>query len=226
MISDEMLAKAAAQVDQSACDGLTEKAECDHVFSDAFEKKMKRLIRHRRSSPGIWASCRVAAAFLVMVTLFGCALGICTDAQADVIYWYRLEGANGNIDYRSTTAAQGAEERRYRITWLPEGYELWDYEYRPGKWKTYVFCNGETNPMIIFDCMWQGGTGVWLSPGDQELPATVWDSPATLFMESDPHKRSVIFWFDEDGRSLLSVAACADEETLIRMAESVVKVSE
>ena len=44
MITDEMLAQAAAELADAINESLPDPSECNHQFSPRFERKMKRLI--------------------------------------------------------------------------------------------------------------------------------------------------------------------------------------
>ena len=63
-LTDEMIAKAAGDYEQSVLDSLT---VTEHAFSPAFEQKMKRLIRRQEQSVGYVYFKRAMCAILAIV---------------------------------------------------------------------------------------------------------------------------------------------------------------
>lgn len=222
MISDKMLKKAAKELDQSICDSLPDEASCDHVFSKKFEGKMKRLIR-RTKYAGVYRLCKSAAAvLLVMLTLSACVLAFSKGVRADVLYWSREQESVGIPGYQCTGAADPAGVPRYRLTWVPEGYEPWSYKYDSDWIEEYTYCKDER--LLSFICLW-GGKRAVLGYSLEERETTVGGRPAMLFISVDGSENNSIVWYDETGEVLCSICALADEQTLVKLAESVVNCS-
>ena len=67
MITDEMLAQAAAELADAINESLPSPSECTHQFSPRFEKKMKRLIR-KSHHPIFYRTLRTVASIILVIT--------------------------------------------------------------------------------------------------------------------------------------------------------------
>ena len=80
MISEEALRLAAQRAGQTLTDSLPDPETCDHEFSPAFEKKMKRLI-NREQYASVYRGLKRVACFFLAVLLSG-SVWLSVDAEA------------------------------------------------------------------------------------------------------------------------------------------------
>ena len=130
MITDEMIAKAAAEINQAILDSLPEEEECTHTFSDRFHKKMKKLLRHSNHyvlhKVLMRAAC-ILIAILLSVSIF---LACNPQARAAVVDWLREQFAEFyHYFYVGESNPQDTLEngaKSYQLDWVPEGYHFTD----------------------------------------------------------------------------------------------------
>lgn len=87
MITDEVLAQAAAELADAINESLPDTSECIHHFSARFERKMKGLI-HRFSHPMLYRTLRsVASTLLVIMIGLGSIFTVSEEARELVLGW-------------------------------------------------------------------------------------------------------------------------------------------
>ena len=89
MISDAALTEAAFAVDEAILNTLPKPGECDHVFSPAFERKMRKLIRKANHPVAYKVLNRAACALLALVLSASLLLTFHPKARAAVVDWIK-----------------------------------------------------------------------------------------------------------------------------------------
>ena len=91
MITDEMLAQAAAELADAINESLPDPSECTHQFSPRFEKKMKRLIR-KTHHPFFYRTLRTVASIVLVILIgFGSTLAVSAEAREIVFGWVKQQ---------------------------------------------------------------------------------------------------------------------------------------
>ena len=104
MISEEMLKKAAAEADQAIRDSLPAPAECEHEFSQSFQRKMRRTFR-KAKHPVIYKLPKYAACFVLAVALAsGTWLTVDAEARTAFFAWVR-EQYESFVEYTPNLAS-------------------------------------------------------------------------------------------------------------------------
>lgn len=219
MITDEMIARAAFEIEQSILDSLPDPSECDHVFSKSFEKKMKKLIR-RTKYQGAYEFMRRAACFFIAVLLSVCTfLAFNTNARAAFVDWVK-EQFEDVYHYFFVGESLADKEKTYYLGWLPEGYvEDGCFQGENGETTMYI---SESGQVIRFTYLY-GSENQSLFSGDEyaEIKSVNIDGlQADIYLVSEKDKSSAITWKVPSYNVLFYVSACLPEEDLINVAQS------
>lgn len=220
MITDEMIARAAFEVEQSILASLPDPSECDHVFSKSFEKKMKKLIR-RTKYGGAYEFMRRAACFFIAVLLSICTfLAFNTNARAAFVDWVK-EQFEDVYHYFFIGESMADKEKIYYLGWLPDGYvELDCLQEKNGEIIAYV---NESGKIIRFTYMYGSETqALFIGDNYSEIKSVNIDGwKADIYLASEEEKASAITWENPDDNVLFSVSACLSEEDLIKIAQNI-----
>ena len=226
MIPEEKLRAALEEYENALIASLPEPGQCDHQFSEGFEKKMRRVRRRARHPAAYKALQRAACVLLAAVSLFVGAVMFDADARASVLDWIRERW--GDFSHYVLANGSGSEEKTgFQLGVVPDGYKLKDsnatatqeslvYINESGQmvYLTYVFGSDleqitELNPLFI------GGEDY------DQYSASVNGHTADIYITSQENKNNGIVWADAEQGVLFLIAAPMDEEGLIELAESV-----
>ena len=221
-LTDEMIAKAAGDYEQSTLDSLS---VTEHTFSPAFERRMKRLVRRQEQSVGYVYFKRVMCAILAIVLCVGTFLMFHTEARAVVVDWLRRQFAHSTY-YGPTdgvhTHIQPSRERPayYELDWLPEGYDLRS-RHMTNEDGSVVY-GSDANEIELQYYFATKSTHVYVSNDSCEVRyVSVHDGGADLYLAFAEGQSNKLVWYSEDRSVIFVLTAPCGEETLIRMAESV-----
>ena len=221
-LTDEMIAKAAQDYEQSLLDSLS---FTEHAFSLAFERRMKRLIRRQEQSVGYVYFKRVMCAILAIVLCVGTFLMFHTEARAAVVDWLRRQFAYSTY-YGPTdgvhTHIQPSRElpAYYELDWLPEGYDLRS-RHMTNEDGSVVYCSDASEIELQYYFATKS-THVYVSNDGCEVRyVSVHDGGADLYLAFAEGQSNKLVWYSEDRSVIFVLTAPCGEETLIRMAESV-----
>ncbi len=225
-LTDEMIAKAAKDYEQSTLDSLS---FTEHAFSPAFERRMKRLIRRQEQSAGCVYFRRAVCASLAIVLCVGAFLMLHPEARAAVVQWVkeRFESLTyyySSGDVEPTTDQTDALPTSYDFGWLPEGYTLYlrvDQE-NDGS-IIYENESGDFIYLNYYNDNWDGKSAFTYEGGSYKT-VTVNGRDAELFIEDDINAGNYIVWTSEDNRVMFQVFGRCEEDILIRLAENVIPV--
>lgn len=245
LITDELLSKAAYEVDMAILDMLPEPSECDHVFSASFENKIKKLIRKAKHFVAYKVLKRVAC-ILIAIILSGCLfVALHPSARAAVVDWVKekvddfyhyffigetkpetvipdttenTKDTDG-IDATEATSVAG-EMKKYYLSWVPEGYALltsFDEENKI----TYIYVDA-TGQMMQFNYMHgDDNRSLLIGGGDYEQKyVTVGSMQAEVLLAKTSEHSNAVIWKSEDGNIIFAISAFVDEDDLIKMVEN------
>ena len=227
MISDAALKEAAFAVNQAMLDALPKPEECTHIFSPAFERRMRKLIR-RTKHPIVYKTLtRAACALLVLVLSASLFLTFNTEARAAVVDWikekvedfyhYFAPGKDSDLEPEPEAATPG----EYCLGWIPEGYTLlFPSITETSKVECYV---DESGNLLQFHCAYNSSSGSLLVGGGEyeEKQIEVGTLRAEIYLAKDNSRGNFIIWPANDGTILLCVSAQLEEADLIKIAENV-----
>ena len=147
MITDEMIAEAAAELNEAMIKSLPDPHECKHQFSKKFERKMDRLIYRVNHPIRYKIASRVASILLVVLLGFTVVMSCSPTARAAVIGWIK-QVYESFYSYYFEANVDTYSSNKYQIDPLPEGYAEISHTEESGM-ILYVFANGQTGNFDI-----------------------------------------------------------------------------
>ena len=222
MITDEMLAQAAAELADAINESLPSPSECTHQFSPRFVKKMKRLIR-RANHPTVYRALRSVVSILLVIMIgFGSTLAVSAEARAIVFGWVKQQYENF-YEYFFEGEVEPTESTKYQPGWMPEGCEfVTSYEITGGE--VYVYTN-ERGSLIQFTYTSDTDTTKVFVEGVEYIKEDVLVNgfPGEIFSATNQTETNGIVWTNTDDNTLFFVSGDFTEDELIKIAESIEK---
>lgn len=248
LISDEMIRKAAFEVDQAILDMFPDDGEYDHVFSPSFERKMERLIRKEKHFTAYRFLKRVACVFIAFLLAASMTVASNSKVRAAVLDWVEEhfgqfyhyffvgEDVNRGIDETGEIGETGATEDvgategttvpiglpEYSLGWVPEGYSQVDmFSVQDGVTCIYL---SDSMQMIQFTYVYgDDGQEVFTGVGEYEQKFIAnGNLYAELLLALDSSDSNVITWVSDNGMVRFAITGFLDEATLIKMAQGLV----
>lgn len=220
MITDEMIAEAAAELNEAMINSLPDPHECKHQFSRKFERKMEKLI-HRVNHPVRYMMLsRVASILLVIFIGFAMVMSFSPTARAAVFGWIK-QAYESFYSYYFETDVEKESNYRYQIDPLPEGYtELsssLDEEI-----STYIYLSAQ-NELLVFTYSTDPDESIFNLKRDKYIveEVSVAGNQADLYLTEDTSLANGIIWRDEESGVVFFISGRADGEELIKLAKSV-----
>lgn len=221
MITDKMLAAAAEEVSMCMIQNLPEHP---HEFSEAFEKKMQKLLR-RALHPVRYQVLRCAAAVLAAIlTIFSVLMAVSPDVRAAVVGWVR-SAFHEFFEYSSESPSptNADVEYDYFLSETNSGYTLLNtIDKNVGK--LYIYTNSDGQILQFSYARGADGNGLFVDTDGYDVhTAFVNDQPADIYISQNSSNASVIVWQDTTGNILFQITAYANKEALIALAENIEK---
>lgn len=222
MITDEMLAQAAAELADAINESLPNPSECNHQFSPRFEKKMKRLIR-KTHHPVFYRSLRTVASIVLVIMIgFGSTLAISAEARENVFGWVKQK-YESFYEYFFEGDVTPTEPAKYQPGWMPEGCEfVTTIETDGGEIQVYTddqgtlirfsYTSGSADEKVSVD-------GVSYEKEIVEIHGSL----AEIYISPNEDETNSMFWTSEDGLVLFTISGNYDKDTLIKIAENIEK---
>ena len=221
-ISEERLTQAILEYDDALMASLPDPSECVYVFSDSFERKMKKLIRKTDHYVTyiVHEAMRYAASILIaLLVSASMIISFNPEARAAVVNWIK-EYAHDVYNY-FFTAEEVESNAEYVLGWLPDGYKLLD-SLDHSKGKTYIYSN-ESGNLLHFSYMrsyknasFTVGTGNY-----EEKRVVESDFQADLYISLEKDNGNAITWIGDDDEIIFSISAFENEDVLTKIAKSV-----
>lgn len=222
MITDEMLAQAAAELADAINESLPEPSECNHQFSPRFEKKMKRLIR-KTHHPIFYRTLRTVASIVLVILIgFGSTLAVSAEAREIVFGWVKQQYENF-YEYFFEGEVESTESAKYQPGWMPEGCDfVTSYETAGGE--VYIYSDVE-DTLIQFSYTSEIDNETLFVDGVEyrKEEAIIHNRTGEFYIAQVDDKTNGLIWTDETETVLFFVSGNYDKETLVKIAESVEK---
>ena len=207
--------------------GLLQAEQPEHVFSPAFERKMKKLLR-RGKHPVWYKTLHAAACVLLALLLSGCAALAVSPAAREIFEgWVREIHDNyflykffGNEERESVSK----EEVLYQPSYVPAGYRI---EYRSAFSVGIIsihYIDDQTGNIVAFTYFPDTSSPVLQITGENEIiyqKVQVNGLSADLYLDSEEGEANAIVWVDEKNGAAFRIGGVLSGEELTRMAESV-----
>ena len=220
MITDKMLAQAAAELATAINESLPDPKDCTHEFSAEFERKMKRITR-RANHPILYRTLRSVASIILVITIgFGSVLAVSAEARAAVFGWVK-EQSESFYEYFFEGEVELAESAKYQPGWMPDGCELLTVEETAGG-ETYIY-KDKSGLLAQFYYIYD--------PDSQKLyidtveyisePVSINGHSGEMYISIYDDETSSIVWTDNSTNTLFYVSGPYEKDTLIKIAENI-----
>ncbi len=220
MITDKMLAQAAAELATAINESLPDPKDCTHEFSAEFERKMKRITR-RANHPILYRTLRSVASIILVITIgFGSVLAVSAEARAAVFGWVK-EQYESFYEYFFEGEVELAESAKYQPGWMPDGCELLTVEETAGG-ETYIY-KDKSGLLAQFYYIYD--------PDSQKLyidtveyisePVSINGHSGEMYISIYDDETSSIVWTDNSTNTLFYVSGPYEKDTLIKIAENI-----
>lgn len=220
MIQEENIILAAAEYETALLSALSERKWEPHDFSPKFEEKMEKLCKKAHHKRAFATLKRVAIIALISALLVGSLALTNPTVRASVYGWLKTHFESVFI-YIDGKPSQNVPWE-FEISWFPNDYTLASQEPAPDGHTLVYKCAGK--PDIVFTYFYKSQQGSQIMFDEPALVknVTVSELPAEIYIFADPEKPKAILWNTEWAVYQFLITADADEETLIKLAESIV----
>lgn len=220
MITDKMLAQAAAELATAINESLPDPKDCTHEFSAEFERKMKRITR-RANHPILYRTLRSVASIILVITIgFGSVLVVSAEARAAVFGWVK-EQYESFYEYFFEGEVESAESAKYQPGWMPDGCEFITVQETAGG-ETYIYTD-KSGLLVQFYYISDPDSQKMYIDTVEYVSETVSVNghSGEIYISVSDDETSSIVWIDTADNVLFYFSGAFDKETLIKMAESV-----
>ena len=223
MITDEMIAEAAAELNEAMIKSLPDPHECKHQFSKKFERKMDRLIYRVNHPIRYRIVSKVASILLVILIGFTVVMSCSPTARAAVIGWIKQVYESFYSYYFESNATTNSSNK-YQIDPLPEGYVEISKDEDNG---TYIciYAN-DKNEMLTFSYSVSPESAMFYVVKEEYLIEEIQidGNTADLYMSIDGSQSNGIIWCDENIGIIFYVSGRFNGEELNNLAECVKEI--
>lgn len=219
MISDELLRKAAEEAALDINRSLPAPEECQHDFSPAFERKIRKLIKQVKH-PYLYRVMKTAACVALVCSVgFGSVIAGSPTARAAVFGWVRNIYQSIFYEYEFEGQSSDSAATKYKPDWVPQRYHLKE-KYTLDIGEDYLYCDSDENSMLFSYSYGTDATSLYVElEGCTQHTAEINGCRADIYLPDDPTKSSVIVWIRND--TMFYINGTMTEDELVRMAESV-----
>ncbi|HIT02004.1 MAG TPA: DUF4367 domain-containing protein [Candidatus Enterenecus merdae] len=219
---DQALEQAAALVVDALLESLPNPEDCQHVFSNDFEEKMRQLMRRQKGRRVLrTVGRRVAAAILALLIGLGAWLAADQNSRAAVLRWIR-EVYENSVIYRFFGAAHGGQLPAYRPTWVPEGYlKVQSEDTGTERVLLYQDPAGEMGFVLVYHWMDEGHQTYLDATMGAGIPYSIRGNPGDYYPAAEGEESNALVWIDEDAGILFSLSSNLSELEIVHIAECI-----
>ena len=222
MITEEMMRNAAVR----SCEIYTAYLERGydgkqgHVFSQGFEKKIRRL-QHRAEHPALYRNARRAAAILLAALIgAGTLITVNPKVRAAFVGWMKELYEDFFVYRFDENVSLPAEPGVFEPSWVPEGY-VKHRESDSGSRISIVYKN-EQGESLRFNYIYEAGAANMFvdAQGATVKRTTVFKFDADMIVFEDSAIANSILWVDQKNRAF-QITGFLTEGDLLRVANSI-----
>lgn len=224
MITDEMLAQAAAELADAINASLPAPEECHHQFSAKFERKMKRLI-YRTNHPIQHRILRSAASILLVILLgFSSVLAVSVEAREAVFGWVR-EQYESFYEYFFEGDPDEVESTTYYPGWMPDDY-VYQTTLEIDGGEVLIFLNQEgAIAQFTYSTSPENMSFLLEEVECEHRVVSVNGINGDLYVPYDNSLAREIVWVSNDSNTIFCVSALISEDDLLKIAENIEKIN-
>ena len=200
------------------------------LFSDAMselnEKYVMEAVSYQRKARPVvhkWLS-RVACFFLVILLTGSAILTFSVEARAAFFGWVREQiGTYFEYFFEGETAV--SEPKEYELGWLPDDCVfVTSYEIPGGK--SFIYTDKQDSLICFTYQIGADRSNLFVdSVGNETIAVTINGVPGEISLYSSEDETDHIIWTDDTNEVLFYITGHFDQETFIKMAESVTEKS-
>lgn len=221
MLTDKLLADAAAEVNEAMLRSLPEPGDCAPEFSPRFERQMRWVLRRGNHPAAYRAMQRAASIALVLLIGFAMLMAVSPTVRANVWGWIR-ERYESWVIYRYEDAVPSdVAVIEYKLIDLPEGYteirrsnmpdiETIVYEDADGSCLFFSYSKNQEAIMYLVK-----------AEGYAIEEVEVRDMKGEVYSAEDASNSNCIIWSDDTENTMFYISGYFNREELIDLAESV-----
>lgn len=222
-ITEQMIAEAAAEMNDAMLNSLPNPDDCRHKFSARFERKMRRVIFRVDHPVQFRIVQRVASIVLVLFIGFATILAASPTVRAAVFGWIR-EQYESFITYYfedGTSPCDGPTE--YYISGLTDDYAEVSvtYDAELGNFMGIYTDPNENIFFFAYSTIPENANFNVKEDGYIVKQITVCKNPADIYIAEDNTQSNCIIWCDEQNNVVFYINAMLSEYDLLLLAESV-----
>ena len=224
-ITDEMMAEAAAEMNEAMLRSLPDPDDCHHEFSHKFKRKMKLVIYRADHPVQVRILQRVASIALILCLSFFTILAVSPTVRAAVFGWIREQYETFIAYYFEDEASTGDSPLEYYISGLPVDYTAINtsYDEELGLFLG-IYTDSDGNLLYFSYSTIPENANFYVEDEgyviDQILVA---GNLADLYISEDGIKSNCIIWCEAESNTIFYISASLDKEELLALAESVLQ---
>lgn len=224
MLTDQMLADAAAEVNEAMLAGLPEPEDCSPEFSTRFLRKMKQVHRRGNHPAAYRVMQRAASVVLVLLIGFAAVMAVSPTVRAGVYGWIK-ETIGFVTSYESQTPpSQSVWNAIYQITGLDEEFMV-EEEYHDEGFHFEVYWTNDGGWLhFSYSAKHDAETLYVGHEGCIVEQVSINGNPGDLYVSEDRSDGDVIVWYDQETQIIFFLHGSPDPEELIALAESVERI--
>lgn len=221
-ITDEMMAEAAAEMNEAMLRSLPDPDDCHHEFSRKFKRKMRRVIYRADHPVQFRIMQRVATIFLVICIGFATILTFSPSVRATVLGWIREQYESFVAYYFEDIVESKADSVEYQISDLPVEYAVIAASDNEGI-HTTVYSTNDGKVLYFSYSTSPDAANFFLKEDGYEIKKeSIHGFAADLYLPTDINSDTSIIWCEEDRNTIFFISGTVDSAELIDLAESVV----
>lgn len=228
MMTDEMLYRAAKQVNTAIVEHWEQHEVEEHSFSLRFERRIRRLTR-KANNPQLYRFLnKVACLLLTALVSFATVMTFDVEARAAFTRWIR-KVYEDSIVYEFFGEKAETASLDYRVTWVPEGFELVD-EYESDTIYSAIYQKRE-NIQEVFVIEWscvEDGDNIALVTYGEEYQCEdikVNGDRGNFYQSLSGNDSNVLIWVNEQEMIEYHINSYLPFEQMLKIAESIQKVN-
>ena len=223
MITDEMMAAAAAEMNDAMLRSLPKPEDCQHEFSRKFEKKMKWVIYRTDHPLQFRILQKVASVILVLFLGFATIMAISPTARACVFGWIREQYESFISYYFEDRPSADSRNTEYYIACLDDEFHLLQSNTSNGM-HFFIYKTEDGNSLHFIYSADHYDNIFYIKQDNYYIePVLVNGQPGEIYTSIDGTESNCIVWCDENNHLMFYLSAYLEPEVLINYAENTTK---
>lgn len=230
MMTDEMLYRAAKQVNTAIVEHWEQHEVEEHSFSLRFERRIRRLTR-KANNPQLYRFLNKAACLLLTALIsFAAVMSFNVEARAAFTRWIR-EVYEDSIVYEFFGERSRISCKDYRVTWMPEEYEM-KHEYIHDleiMYGAYYQNRNDVNDTIVIEWfLAEVADKAYIIANENEyrcIEIKINGQVGEYYESITQEETNNLIWIDEKDNIFFAIDSYLEFDKMKKIAESIQKVN-